>query len=93
MAELEGRFDEAKLNRCLVTKKGGKPSFNRNCFQSCLQKLKWKMDNNDFHFHQTIADKHIFSPLAVREIVRRVTENESFLAEAKASFNRKELKV
>lgn len=89
MAELEGNFDETKLNRCLIAKKSGKPNFNRNCFQSCLQKLKWKMDNNDYHFYQSIADKHIFSPLAVREMVKRVTENESFLSEAKASFNRK----
>tara|TARA_R110002033_G_scaffold162930_3_gene199808 strand:- start:2838 stop:4127 length:1290 start_codon:yes stop_codon:yes gene_type:complete len=89
IVELESTFDVDKLRRCLVTQKGGKHIFNRNCFQACVQKLKWKMENNEFHFYQSIPDQHIYSQMAVREIVKRLTENESFLAEAKASYNRK----
>jgi hypothetical protein len=84
-------FEVGKLTRCLVARKGGEPDFNSNCFQACLLKLKWKIDNNDYHFHQSIANRHIFSPSAVSEIVKRVTQNESFLAEAKASLNRARL--
>lgn len=87
--ELGYGFDEIKLDRCLVAKRSGKPYFNANCFQACLQKLKWKRDNNDYHYHQSIANRHIFSPSAVSEIIKRITQNESFLAEAKNSHNRK----
>ena len=89
--KLTAKFDENKLSRCLVSKnaKTGIPTFNSNCFQACLQKLKWKDGNNEYHFYQSIANRRLFSPASVDEIVKRVSQNDKFLKEAKASFNQK----
>jgi len=85
------KYDAEKLKRCLVAKckNTGKPIFNQNCFQACINKLKWKRDNNDYHYYQSIANQHIFSYDAVNEIVKRVTQDEGFLAQAKNSLNKK----
>lgn len=88
---LKEKFDDKKLSRCLVSqcKKTGDMTFNTNCFQSCLHKLKWKKDNNDYHYYQSLANKHIFSHEAVSEIIKRITNDEDFLAQAKKNFNNK----
>jgi hypothetical protein len=89
--ELFDKFDTNKLNRCLASKdkSTGNPTFNSNCFQACLHKLKWKKGNNEYHFYQSIANKHIFSPESVNEIIKRISENENFLKEAKMKLNQK----
>tara|TARA_Y100001973_G_C5208806_1_gene343725 strand:+ start:12701 stop:13999 length:1299 start_codon:yes stop_codon:yes gene_type:complete len=85
------KFDSKKLSKCLVAKckKTGDMTFNPNCFQACLYKLNWKSENNEFHYYQALANKHIFSYEAVNEIIRRITQNDNFLSEAKNKWNSK----
>ena len=64
-------------------------NFNTNCFQACLHKLKWKKENNEFHYFQSLANKHIFSYEAVNEIIKRITQDDNFLMQAKKNFNSK----
>lgn len=88
---LKEKFDNAKLTKCLVSRcqKTGEMNFNTNCFQACLHKLKWKKENNEFHYFQSLANKHIFSYEAVNEIIKRITQDDNFLMQAKKSFNNK----
>ncbi|OEF25671.1 DUF3644 domain-containing protein [Vibrio rumoiensis] len=87
---LNDKYDMGKLTRCLVARdKKNVPDFNSNCFQAVIKKLKWKLSNNEFHHHQALANKHIYSHQAVEEIVKRITENESFLKEAKQNNNKR----
>lgn len=86
--QLKERFEPSKLKRCLVaTDKKGEPTFNNNCFQAIVGKLKWKRSNNEFHHHQALANRHIYSQQAVEEIVRRLTQDENYLREAKSCWN------
>jgi hypothetical protein len=89
--KLYEKYDKAKIERCLVSrnKKSGEYEYNPNCFQSCLHGLKWKKSNNEFHYYQALANKHIFSHDCIEEIVKRITKDEGYLARAKQSYNSK----
>lgn len=84
------RYDDEKLERCLVYKKAeGKPSLNTNCLDACIHKLKWKATDNEYHHYINVSDRHLYSMSAVDEIVKRITENEKFLKEAKEKYNKR----
>ncbi|MGM0905435.1 MAG: DUF3644 domain-containing protein [Pseudomonadota bacterium] len=83
------KFENEKLRRCLVARENGKPILNTNCIDSCVHKLKWQSHDNAFHHHQKISGRHLYSMRAVEELVRRITENESFVKEAKHKFNKR----
>ena len=89
--ELQAKYGDEKLEKCLVAKckNSGKKIINQNCFQACLTKLKWKKDNNEYHYFQSLANRHIFSYDAVNEIVKRITQDNNFLLQAKRSHNNK----
>lgn len=77
-----------KLERCLVKQDtAGRPALNRNCLQACLDKLNWKSQNNEFHRHHKISNRHQYSPSAVKELIKKITEDEAFLTQAKAKHN------
>jgi hypothetical protein len=81
-------FSIDKLQRCLVAKdKKGTPALNSNCLQACLDKLKWKLQNNEFHRHHKISNRHQYSPSAVKELIKKITEDEKFLSQAKDRHN------
>jgi hypothetical protein len=85
---LLANFTLDKLQRCLVAKDNkGNPALNKNCLQACLNKLKWKTQNNEFHRLHKISNRHQYSPSAVKELIRKITEDESFLNLAKTKHN------
>lgn len=79
-------FDITKLKKCLVAEdKLGKPIVNRDCFLSALNKLNWKINNNLYHHHQAIANRHLYSEQCISEMIVKVTENDNFLRDAKTN--------
>jgi hypothetical protein len=52
-----------------------------------VHKLKWKQSNNKFHHHLASANTHIYSEHAVDEIIDKITNNKSYLHEAKESYS------
>lgn len=82
---LHAGFDITKLKKCLVAEdKPGKPIVNRDCFLSALNKLNWKINNNPYHHHQTISNRHLYSEQCISEMIIKITESDSFLRDAKA---------
>jgi len=87
------KFDDEKLKRCLVAVKHNKPTINTNCIDSCVHKLKWQNSDNEYHHHQKISGRHLYSMQAVEELIKRITENEKFVQEAKDKFNNRKKNI
>jgi hypothetical protein len=86
---LQDNYKVDKLERCLVSKdKTGKPALNNNCLQACFDTLKWKQGNNEFHYLHKMSNRRQYSMSAVEVIVKRVTEDENFLKQAKDKHNK-----
>jgi hypothetical protein len=85
---LKDNYKLDKLERCLVSKdKAGKPALNNNCLQACFDTLKWKQNNNEFHYLHKMSKRRQYSMSAVEVIVKRVTDDENFLRQAKGKHN------
>lgn len=76
-----------KLEKCLVARRNGKPTFNKHCFQAAVKKLNWKSGSNKFHHFQEISGRHIYSRDAVDELIFRITQDDNFLKQAKAKLH------
>lgn len=81
---LQESYSTEKLFACLPARdKNGKPVLNSHCFLSLVEKTGWKKNNNDFHHYQSISNRHLYSDLCIQESVKKITENDSFLRNAK----------
>ena len=87
---LTERYDKKKLESHLPKRnKQGSPEINQNCFQSLIYKLKWKNANNQYHHLITTTGTHLYSQLAVDEIIIKIMNNDGFLVRAKKQYSRK----
>ncbi|HHQ4930785.1 DUF3644 domain-containing protein [Aeromonas hydrophila] len=81
---LQESYSTEKLFACLPARdKNSKPILNSHCFLSLVEKTGWKKNNNDFHHYQAISNRHLYSDLCIQESVKKITENDSFLRNAK----------
>ncbi|MFM4705529.1 DUF3644 domain-containing protein [Aeromonas bivalvium] len=81
---LQESYSTEKLFACLPARdKNSKPILNSHCFLSLVEKTGWKKSNNDFHHYQAISNRHLYSDLCIQESVKKITENDSFLRNAK----------
>lgn len=84
-SELNANRDLSKLEKCVPgrNKITGAPELNNHCIQACINRLGWKNGNNAFHFHAKVANKHQYSDAAVTELVKRITQEDNFIKQAK----------
>ncbi|KKO47979.1 hypothetical protein VT06_13880 [Arsukibacterium sp. MJ3] len=83
--------DVQKLEKCIPgrSKKTGKPELNTHCIQASIARLGWRNSNNTYHHHAKFADRHQYSDGAVSELVRRITQEDDFVAKAKKMMSKK----
>lgn len=88
------KYTEDKISKHLVSKdkNTGKYVVNFNCFDSVVYKNKWKNSNNEFHYKNTNPEYHYYSERAIEVFIQKVMENESYLKNAKDSYNRRKPK-
>lgn len=85
---LTEKFMEVKLKKCLPsTNKFGRPAINANCFQSLIHKLKWKNENNKYHHFIAKPGAHLYSEVALEEIIKKITTNDEYLLNTKKSYS------
>lgn len=84
--KLHEKYDVDFLNERLPSRKDNKAQLNQNCFQALIYKLKWKKANNKYHHFLARAKTHIYSVQAVDEIIKKITEDKTYLSSAKASY-------
>lgn len=86
---LHSRFTDEKLSKHLTCrdKHTKKPVINRNCFEAVIQKNNWKNNNNKYHYKNINPEYHYYSLDLVEEFIKRIIEQESYLKNAKDSYN------
>jgi len=91
---IEEKYTEDKISKHLVSKSKytGKYVINSNCFDSVVYKNKWKNSNNEFHYKNTNPEYHYYSERTIEMFIKKVMENESYLKNAKDSYNSRKLK-
>ena len=91
---LSDDYDIAKLEKCLEARdrNSGTPIINKHCFQSAVVKLNWKGSCNKFHHYQKVSDRHIYSQDAVDELIKKITNKDDFIKQAKAQAKKKKKK-
>ncbi|WP_367236722.1 DUF3644 domain-containing protein [Idiomarina sp.] len=77
--------DEALRKKLPKQNQQGKPALNSHCIQACIMKLGWKKNNNGFHYHSKMSDRHQYSDAAVVALVKKIKKEDSFVARSKAS--------
>jgi hypothetical protein len=87
---LHEKYDITKLERCLPYRSpnSGLPEMNAHCIQSCMARLRWKNSNNEFHYYGKLANRHQYSDAAVRELVKRITQEDGFVAISKQKMEK-----
>lgn len=88
---LQERYDIEKLKKHLVKNcsKTGKPIINPNCFAAILSKNNWKVGDNKFHYKNKNPEIHYYSNDLVEEFIKKVMEQDTYLASTKAWHNRR----
>ncbi|MGI2218176.1 DUF3644 domain-containing protein [Shewanella baltica] len=89
--KLETDRDQLKLEKCIPgrNKFTGRPELNSHCIQACIQRLAWQQCNNEYHYHAKLANRHQYSDSAVTELVKRITQEDDFVAKAKKMLSKK----
>ncbi|MBS0040923.1 MULTISPECIES: DUF3644 domain-containing protein [unclassified Shewanella] len=89
--KLETDRDQLKLEKCIPgrNKFTGRPELNNHCIQACIQRLAWQQSNNEYHYHAKLANRHQYSESAVTELVKRITQEDDFVAKAKKMLSKK----
>ena len=90
-AKLAAERDIKKLEKCIPgrNKETQKPELNSHCIQACISRLDWKRNNNEYHHHAKLADRHQYSDAAVDELVKRITQQDDFISQSKRMLNNK----
>ncbi|MBZ4677523.1 MULTISPECIES: DUF3644 domain-containing protein [Shewanella] len=79
-------FDLDRLNKKLPKRnRNGEPELNKHCIQACINKLGWKFNNNDFHYHSKLSNRHQYSEAAVNELVKKIEKDDDFVSKAKSA--------
>jgi hypothetical protein len=53
-----------------------------------MARLGWKNSNNEFHYYGKLANRHRYSDAAVRELVKRITQEDGFVAISKQKMEK-----
>lgn len=87
---LHEKYSIEKIERCLPYRnpKSGMPELNAHCIQSCMVRLGWKKTNNEFHYYGKLANRHQYSDLAIRELVKRITQEDGFVVLSKQKMEK-----
>jgi hypothetical protein len=74
--------DRLKVKLPKVNDKGI-PALNSHCIQACISRLGWKKENNKYHYHSKLSNRHQYSPEAIDELTNRIIKEDSFVTTAK----------
>ncbi|NMH60994.1 DUF3644 domain-containing protein [Alteromonas ponticola] len=88
---LTEKFTEEALKKFLVANKGSRSTFNTNCFQAIIHKLKWKHSNNKYHHCLKSTNTHLYSDEALDTIIEKISSNDKYLAKCKEDYGKRKI--
>ena len=62
------------------------PEINSFCFRAIVDKLKWKNNDNRYHFQDKNLEYHSYSDFAIEEFIKHIVDKSDFVKTARESY-------
>lgn len=85
---LKIKYPKEFLSERLVgrNKNTQEPEINSFCFRAIVDKLKWKNNDNRYHFQDKNLEYHSYSDFAIEEFIKHIVDKSDFVKTARESY-------
>lgn len=91
-SRIQEKYDYKIQAKYLVNNQNGSYYVNSYCIQALLFKLKWKNNDNKFHYSSKNPEYHWYSEDAVEEIIKKIFSHPGYLEKARKDYSNRNRK-